>query len=366
MRIKRRAFLTAGVFGAFGAACCLPWWNEAVSILEAPRRILPDDIAMDIHPRAKEAVKSFLEVDGDASVSGLLHWLRVFGVSADVDSDGERLNQRAKEIVDMLTDEKRIAKKYGQEGTVVETESGVKYLSRQSNLRLEWRSRAAHPGQVAAVFGEIGLRSSRLVRCNSKIFTIADVVRDCLLNLQCRDARRLEPEWAGLVYAHYANFSTWTNRFGESISINGLIDYLLKRPVMAYCCGGTHLLHTLAAILQADMQSELLQGATREKIEQKCLEYREVLERTQHANGAWLDDWAGHVETKNKSAVGVHMTGHILEGQLYLPTSLRISEKCIHDGVKFLEQEFLTVKSDDLVGNYCPYSHAGRVLMCCE
>ncbi len=88
-----------------------------------------------------------------------------------------------------------------------------------------------------------------------------------------------------------------------------------------------------------------------------------MLESTQHDTGAWQRDWSTKPQLKARENDDVHMTGHILEAQLYLPVELRISSASASSGLHFLARAFLNLDDQIVFSNYCPYSHAGRVLL---
>jgi hypothetical protein len=194
------------------------------------------------------------------------------------------------------------------------------------------------------------------------------VIEDCLGNLQVRETRMQEPEWATQVLAHYLPpVCAWRNRWGEEITLEQWTEFLLSRDVNQFSCGGTHLLHSLALLLQVQQQQQIMSVEVHRRLKRVCFEFSRMLEETQHSDGAWRADWTpqSRLSDSDFQTVEVHMTGHVLEAQLYLPEDLRIAGSCAALGLKFLARAMRLVSDEAINQGYCPYSHAGRVLLCC-
>ncbi len=149
------------------------------------------------------------------------------------------------------------------------------------------------------------------------------------------------------------------------MSIDQWTGFLLEREVTRYCCGGTHLLHSLALMMEAHARHPLLTLTTLEQLRSQCRDYSKMLEASQHADGAWQGDWIKDTQIEGQGNIEVHLTGHILEGQMYLPQDLRISPNCAGAALQYLARAYLTVDDRQVQAGFCPFSHAGRVLLFC-
>ncbi len=96
-----------------------------------------------------------------------------------------------------------------------------------------------------------------------------------------------------------------------------------------------------------------------------------MIESRQQPNGAWRFDWTkGSVLEAEDLGLDVgtaevHITGHLLETQLYLPEDLRIPAACAGRALKYLSEAYLRSSDEEVFKYYCPYSHAGGVLLRC-
>ena len=294
------------------------------------------------------------------SFSDLLHWLRMFGVPHSPEHQAEPTLK----VVSLLTDASRIKQRYGQPGIIAPTKDGVRFLSGRSAVELKATSRPTHPYQELAVFGDIGLRSTTALATADGRFTLEAAVRDCLANVQIREASRQEPEWKSQVLAYYLPpVCSWQNRWGEWITLEKWTQFLLERDVSRFCCGGTHLLDSLALILQADSQCGVLSANVARRVRGRCQEYR-TNDRIDSASQRGLGLRLGEGRRPQKEpSIQILVTGHILDAQMYFPEDVRISSRCAERALTYLAQVFANCNDRQVFEEYCPYSHAGRVLL---
>ncbi|MGO8745186.1 MAG: hypothetical protein ACLQNE_04275 [Thermoguttaceae bacterium] len=208
------------------------------------------------------------------------------------------------------------------------------------------------------------MRSTTALATADGRFTLEAAVRDCLANVQIREASRQEPEWKSQVLAYYLPpVCSWQNRWGEWITLEKWTQFLLERDVSRFCCGGTHLLDSLALILQADSQCGVLSANVARRVRGRCQECARMIESTQHPSGAWGSDWARGDDLKKEPWIQILVTGHILDAQMYFPEDVRISSRCAGRALTYLAQVFANCNDRQVFEEYCPYSHAGRVLL---
>lgn len=364
--LDRRKTLIAGLsVAAAGAAA----WSTS-STLGDHARIRVRPLTFEVNPflssfeivddRVVNTVCERLRWRPEMGYSDLLHWLRIFG------GKGSNIYEpsQSQAAIRLLTDERRIHAQFGQAGVVVRTDSGVRFLSRLSRIELKAAARPTHPFQELAVFGELGLESSTPVFTATERFTLNEAIQDCLRNLQTREVRSQEPEWPTQALAHFLPPTrSWMNRWGERVTIDQWTSFLLERDMNRFSCGGTHLLHSLALLLQVDARYRLLSDKCVTQVRDKCRTLCREIESSQHVDGAWRADWSTDGLGKSYDWIDVHLTGHILEAQLYLPEDLRISNRCADAAIRHLTHAFGVVNDEVVASNYCFFSHAGRVLL---
>ncbi len=363
--VRRREVLLG--LGAIASGVAWPLWRAREAPLRVRERplkfsLLPfGHVESTFDPAVLDVVRQRLRVSPQMAFSDLLHWLRIFAVQASP----EYLAASSRDALALLTDARRIEERYGQAGVIVPTKNGVRFLSRLSGLDLKSNSRPSHPCQELAIFGEIGLPSSTTITTAVGDFSLKDAIRDCLRNLQVREAMCQEPEWATQVLVHYLPpVRSWRNRWGEELTFERWTEFLIDRDVARYSCGGTHLLHSLALILQANSQHPVLSRDLAERVRRVCVNFSRTIEATQHSDGAWRSDWRqANVIGEQYARSGVHLTGHILESQLYLPKDLRISDRAAGLALRYLAGAYRISDEQVVSDEYCYYSHAGFVLL---
>ena len=362
--ITRRRTIAAGV-GLLAGLAVWPFTRQTLdefAIRAQPLRfdIIPfrvDTVCCD--QSLFNVVRRRLQLRPEMTLSDLLHWLRIFGNSASI----EFQRQTSREVLELVTNGNRIEERFGQRGVIVRTRDGVRYLSRLGGVDLVAASRPAHPYQELAVFAELGLPSSTAIVTADGDFTVRDLMQDCLSNLQLREADRQEPEWATVAIAHYLTpTSTWTNRWGEELSVEKWTGFLVRRDISRFSCGGTHVLHSLGLLLQLHSRHPFMNCQLLDKVRNTCRDLFNEIESSQAPNGAFP-----RPATIALQASGIdwdiHITGHILESLLYFPDDLRISNVSVLRGLRFLAEAYRRSTDSDVSKNYCTYSHSGQVLL---
>ncbi len=369
--MDRRSVVWAGL----ATAAALSTWSlrsiarDDSPIRELPQRFQPqpfNDLEGAIDPSLTSLVIERIQLQPEMGFAAHLHWLRTF---ANPDASNYR-REASREVLSILTDAREIEERFGQFGIIVQSRDGVRYATRRSGLKLKPRSAPAHRYQELAVFGEIGVPSSAPIQLHNHTAVLKDVILDCLANLQLRDSMRQEPEWPTQAILHYLKPSqAWTNRWGEHITINDWVDFLLQRDIIRFSCGGTHMIHSIALLLQAHQQQQTLSPSVFDRVCDACREFCSMLESTQHDDGSWSNDWHLNAELPGYTStekMGVHLTGHILEAAMYLPQELRIADTCAGAALQYLSRAFRTCTDQNVLENYCIYSHAGNVLLACS
>lgn len=367
-RPSRRQLLAAGSAALpFSlVALCGSHRRPSVAVREEPLKFASsafpgaDDM---VSPPVLELVRHRLRWRAEMGVSQLLHWMCIFANPAFPEFEP----LRARHVVRLVTDARQIERRFGQRGVIVQTAQGVRYQSRLAGSRLSVNSRPTHPFQELAVFAEIGLPASTPITADTRTLTLADAVRDCLLSVQMRDGMRIEPEWALCVAAYYAAEPVWINRWRERITFNDWASFLLDRDPARFCCAGTHVLSSLGVLLQLQRSTNdtALSRRIAQRVQSRCAEFSALLESRQKDDGSWDGDWMEGFGGRDGPNRKVHISGHLLEAQLFLPQGMRIGSGCVVAGLNYLNRAFGASADDEILREYCPFSHAGRVLLRC-
>jgi hypothetical protein len=122
---------------------------------------------------------------------------------------------------------------------------------------------------------------------------------------------------------------------------------------------------TLAILLQVNAETSILRPQVATKMRDVCLKLSRTLQDTQRSDGSWSDGWSSGTAIRpiQQEWWPVHVTGHLLEAQLLLPTDIRASSTRLRRAGKFLYAALGDAIPDDVKRHYCPYSHAAKVLL---
>lgn len=194
---------------------------------------------------------------------------------------------------------------------------------------------------------------------------MADLIRDCLQNFQLREVSDVEPEWATTAIALYLPpISSWKNRWGDWVTLDGLARFLLRRQQGGSACVGTHALFAGAVLAQMHRRFSLLSAETAAGLDALFAKTVSSLTRAQRPDGSWGGDWSGgrsaHAES---SELALLVTGHVLESLMYIPPHHRVPDDVAARGLGFLLKAVEAASESDVASHYCPYSHAARVLL---
>jgi hypothetical protein len=222
-----------------------------------------------------------------------------------------------------------------------------------------------HPYQALAIFAEIGLPLTASLFASEEPASVKDLLQDCLLNMQLREVTNMETEWGAMaVILYLPSVRSWQNRWGETLDFDQLARFLMQRPLRSYSCRGTHMISTLAAILQLHNRHDVLTRATVARAEDLCRDIAVRMRRTQRRNGSWGDDWDGEASSEPEARWRpVHVTGHLMECQILLPPSLQLPADSMDRSAQYLHNAMQQARDIDIQQQYCPYSHAGHVLL---
>jgi hypothetical protein len=299
----------------------------------------------------------------------LAHALRVFGGGAHfAESDG------APEwpLVDIALEQDWSKRLFQEDAGLVATREGIHCRVRERTASPRGReAHEEHPDQLLDALAEAGVPlDQRLSTADRAAGTVRDLLADSLSNFNLRQA---EIEWSAMAYALYLPpRRAWADKFGTVTTFDDLADELMQRHYDHHACGGTHLLYALTILLRADAQEPVLTDAVRSRVHDHLARaVREVI-RSQAPDGTW--DWRWHEETAPPDRRGgdrpgaidpevLRLTGHHLEWLMLLPTDLLPPRAVFAKAVRPLLVHLGSDPQEKIGSNYCPYSHAGRVLL---
>ena len=178
-----------------------------------------------------------------------------------------------------------------------------------------------------------------------------------------------DAEFAAVSFALYApDKRGFTNKLNERVTFDGLMWSLSETPVGKGACYGTHVCYAVARLLAVNEQVPILSQSGVRCGKDYLVRIASLLLATQHPDRAWRADWSeggrwGRPAPTSLSWGGdVHVTGHHLEWVAIAPHRVLPADS-IHRAIDFLARSVRAATPEEIVGSYCPWSHAARSLL---
>jgi hypothetical protein len=299
------------------------------------------------------------------TLATMLHAMRLFGQGVAYTLPGRMKPVSAADIA--LDEDLQRASFAGKSGLFV-TRYGVRNLVASAHDGVKSPEGQAHVDQLLAVLAETGVPLTHRVRVDGSERDVRSLLED---SLACFDMKQ-EIEWTALAYALYLPpKATWTDKFGRTFSFDDLADELLSRAFdrSGIACDGTHLLYSLTVLLRSDEIAPILSGESRRRVTARLRDVSARVVAGQEADGSWSVGWyrsgdrtAAPGSTGGPQPQKVLVTGHHIEWLLLLPRDLRPDEDCLRRGSSWLGDQLQSAPAETIRKNYCPYSHAGKIL----
>jgi hypothetical protein len=336
----------------------------------APLRVAPTvSLAGQLNKDEVDRAVARLRLRPGFNMPKLAHALRVFGGRAVfAESDGVP----EWPLVDIALEQDWSKRLFQDDAGLVATREGIHCRVRERTMSPSGRAaHEEHPDQLLDALAEAGVPlDQRLSTADRAAGTVNDLLDDSLANFSLRQP---EIEWSAMAYAVYLPpRRAWADKFGTVTTFDDLAGELMQRHYDHHACGGTHLLYALTVILRADEQEPILTAAARSHVREHLAQaVREVM-RSQAPDGTW--DWRWHEETGPPDRHGgegrgsidpeiLRLTGHHLEWLMLLPPDLAPPREVFLKAVRPMLAHLAADPQEKISSNYCPYSHAGRVLL---
>lgn len=221
----------------------------------------------------------------------------------------------------------------------------------------------AHPDQVLAILGGVGVPSSRKITYLDNNYCVADAVISSARNFVFDH----EIEWSALAYLRYIpSRHQWTNRWGDIISFDRIAEHLVSRRHRYGPCSGTHALLVLVAMLRVNEQVPLLENDTVNKIRRYLRAASEMLRTSQNSTGFWSENWnmSGQPPVTGTNRIReLHITGHHLEWIYGAPVDLRPDDETVRRAVAGCIDRLASATVTDVRQNICAFAHPLRVIL---
>jgi hypothetical protein len=221
-----------------------------------------------------------------------------------------------------------------------------------------------HTDDLLATFAESGVPLDTKVQLRDGQTTVREIADSALQDFHLA---RHEYEWTAIAYARYI-FPTkrWKNKYGETITVDDLVNELIDKPQGVGPCNGLHRLEALVVLYRADEQAHVLTAQTRHKMLACMSQVSELLVQAQTNDGFWTRNWPrGHLGRTDEQATvydKLLVTGHHLEWLALAPESVQPPRENVVRAARWTVKTILEMDQENLNEHYGPFSHAARAL----
>jgi len=252
------------------------------------------------------------------------------------------------------------------DGLMVRSTSGWQVRSRlQAAGKEEWQFEA-HIDQMLATCAEVGVPGDQVVDMGKEQCTILDLVQTSRRSYVVDQ----ESAWSVVAYCHYLpEEPSWQNRFGEWHSYQSIAERLIMSKADEGPCNGTHKQYALALMLRADKRRRMFSRDVRSRVQTYLRNSTSHLVKSQNASGSWPSHWVderapggGHGDGSRSLDRMIQVTAHHIEWALIAERDLRPGDEALTKAAQFLTVALQYNGPEEIVKNYCGYSHAARVI----
>ncbi|ADB15773.1 hypothetical protein Psta_1090 [Pirellula staleyi DSM 6068] len=294
--------------------------------------------------------------------NNLIHSLRLWGTDADF-FDPKVLS--GKQMLGYLTDDAKFREIVGENAPPLlqRTSEGITIRGFEDGTNSRDTS-SYHNDDLLATYAESGLARDYPLALRDDKATINDLLATSLRRFHLD---RLEYEWTAITYARYVfPQPMWSNKFGETITLDLLIDELVKAPPEHGPCNGLHRLEAMTVLCRIDDDLQKLTPKQRMKMLVYMKRVSLLLEQTQSRDGFWSRSWStgqsSDVDTKSTVYDKILVTGHQIEWLAYAPPEVQPPQETIVRAGQWLCRTLTELDDKAIVDHYGPYSHAARAL----
>ncbi len=225
-------------------------------------------------------------------------------------------------------------------------------------------SSSFHTDDLLATFGETGTPLNTPIKLRQGEGSVRELAEFALRDF---NLSRHEFEWTIISYARYIfPQKRWKNRWGETITVDDLVDLCVDQPSGVGPCNGLHRLEALVVLYRADEQAHVLSTKSRTKLLQHLANVSGLLIAAQTDAGFWTRNWpqgeAGRIDEKATVYDQLLVTGHQLEWLALAPVEVQPPRENIVRAARWTLKTILEISPQELQTHYGPFTHAARAL----
>lgn len=228
-----------------------------------------------------------------------------------------------------------------------------------------------HQDQFVAEMAQWGVPLGLKFKVDNKDFTFADFVR--YSKYRASATRKQELSWAILIVAEYEGTNlAWTNQFGETVTLEDMVNYELNSPMdpeeaikigqLPLSCGGTHRLYGLSWALNVYLQNGGKLTGLWKKVDDKLNSFKKSIKNTQNEDGSFSTNWL--VRKGNDPAPGLRLTttGHTFEWLALALTDAELREPWVEHAASYLTQLVFELQREPVEGGALYHAVHGLII----
>jgi hypothetical protein len=169
-----------------------------------------------------------------------------------------------------------------------------------------------HQDQFIAEMAQWGMDAKATFKVQGREYSFLDFVKNA--QLRARTTTDQELSWTIVVVAQYLGTdAAWANINGEELTLEDLIRYEVKAPVVGAACGGTHRLFGLSWAYHLHLgRGGKTEGVWKDVVA-RTDEYIKKAKRLQGSDGAFSTSWFEARANEPDKNLRLNTSGHTLE-----------------------------------------------------
>lgn len=199
-----------------------------------------------------------------------------------------------------------------------------------------------HPNQFLSMMANAGFPLNHKLTGGSSPITIRDLVENGKKETNSRE----EITWTLWSLSHYLGpDATWTNKNGESWSIERLVSMQARASTSNAACGGTHALYALAYALNGYKKTKRpLRGVWLEA-DRGVQQYIAIAQSLQNSDGSFSSQYFRGRGYSREFGKRLSTSGHTLEFLMLALPKKRLGEDWVRKGVASVANDLIANKS---------------------
>ncbi|WP_150106031.1 hypothetical protein [Rubinisphaera brasiliensis] len=215
-----------------------------------------------------------------------------------------------------------------------------------------------HPNQSLALMVMCNLPLDHQFAVDDGTITVADIVNNAKVTLNPRE----EQTWTLWFLTHYLDSDeTWMTRYGETWSIERLVQDQIQTQVTKAACGGTHNLYALAAARNNHLRNGGSLRGVWMQADYKLKRYMVAARSLQRRDGSFPTMYFRGYGNPKTFSEQIASSGHMMEWLMVAADDKQIDDEWIERGIRYIAQKLVDHRDES--AECGPLYHAVSALM---